>query len=850
MPFAAATFRPFIPRRAERRVWRPLPAMRLVATALAALMLPGIATAQSLDRDLWTTDGRVDAIAPSGGRIYIGGSFTRVSPIVGSAALLDAGTGAPIGAYGQVNGQVLAAVGDGSGGWFIGGGFTSVRGVARNNLAHVDAAGNLTSWNPGANGVVRALAYDGNVFVGGEFSTLGGQPRAYVGAVDAGAGGSNSWNPGANGTVYSLLVNGLTIYAGGNFSMIGGQPRSCIAALGTISGVPISWNPNANNVVATMALRGNTLYAGGYFTEVGGQPRSYIAGIDVASGSPATWNPGANDPVLALRTTQRLVIPGTITVFAAGYFTSIGGQARNYLGALDGVTGAATAWNPNADAAVSALAVRASNITGDATTIYVGGEFLNVAGQPRLRLAAVTPAGAVTAWNPAPDGPVTSLTLGSGTVHVGGAFNAIGGQPRNRIAALDAASGAVTGWNPNANGPVRALAFFGSTLYVGGTFNNIGGQARYSIAALDTSTGMATAWDASAFDPPQLAAEVNALAVRAGVIYAGGRFSIIGGPNAFRNNIAGLDAVTGAPTNFNATADGVVNALATTQRLTFPNLVTVYAAGEFFAIGGQPRFLIAALDGETGAATTWNPSADYPVRSLALKTSAITGLATTIYAGGEFLNIGGQPRRHLAALTGAGAATSWNPDPNGSVTALTFKSAGVAAGGFYSTIGGAPRSSLAEIDLGTGLATAWNPRPNGQVTAIASSGGLIYVGGAFSTVLGQPRPHFAGVTDLVVAVGEPLATGRAFSLRASPNPSRGDLALQITLEAPGEAELGIYDLGGRIVRRLHRGPLPIGVSRLNWDGRDDRGRALGAGIYFVRARAGTQRSSFKVLRLE
>lgn len=838
-----------VPRRSRLWDWFPGAVVGLMATALATFALPAWAPAQSLDQDLWTTDGRVDAITVSGGRIYIGGSFTRVAPIVGSAALLDAGTGAPIGAYARVNGQVLAAVGDGSGGWFIGGGFTSVRGTARNNLAHLDAAGNLTSWNPGANGVVRSLAYDGTVFVGGEFSTLGGQPRAYLGAVNAGAGNATGWNPGANGTVYSLLVNGSTIYAGGNYTMIGGQARSCIAALGTLSGVPTSWNPNANNVVAAMSLRGNTLYAGGYFTEVGGQPRNYIVGIDVATGSPTAWNPTANDPVLALRTTQRLILPGTITVFVGGYFTSIGGQARNSLGAIDGVTGTVTAWNPNADGPVSAIAVRTSNSTGEATTIYAGGEFLNIGGQPRLRLAALTPAGAVTGWNPVPDGPITSLALGAGTVHVGGTFNAIGGQPRNRIAALDAASGAVTSWNPNANGTVRALAFSGSTLYVGGTFNNIGGQARYSIAALDTTTGLATAWDASAFDPPQTA-EVNALAVRAGVVYVGGRFSIIGGPNAFRNNIAGLDAATGAPTNFNPGADGIVSALATTQRVTFPNAVTVYAAGEFFAIGGQARFHIAALDGQTGAAMTWNPSADYPARSLAVRTSEITGAATTIYAGGEFLNIGGQPRRHIAALSTSGAATSWNPDADGTVNALAFKNTGIAVGGFYSMIGGAFRSSLAEINLSTGLATPWNPSPNGQVASIASTGGLVYVGGFFSRVLGQSRPNLAGVTDQTVAVQAPVAIPHILSLSAAPNPSRSGVALQVTLAEPGEAELGIYDLSGRLVRRLHRGPLTIGVTRLEWDGRDDRGRAPGSGIYFVRARAGKQHSSLKLLRLE
>ena len=36
------------------------------------------------------------------------------------------------------------------------------------------------------------------------------------------------------------------------------------------------------------------------------------------------------------------------TVYAGGGFTSIGGQARNSIAALDATTGAATAWDPNA----------------------------------------------------------------------------------------------------------------------------------------------------------------------------------------------------------------------------------------------------------------------------------------------------------------------------------------------------------------------------------------------------------------------------------------------------------------------------------------------------------------------
>jgi len=45
-----------------------------------------------------------------------------------------------------------------------------------------------------------------------------------------------------------------------------------------------------------------------------------------------------------------------------------------------------------------------------------------------------------------------------GTVYAGGSFTAIGGQPRNRLAALDAATGTATAWDPNVDDSVYGLA--------------------------------------------------------------------------------------------------------------------------------------------------------------------------------------------------------------------------------------------------------------------------------------------------------------------------------------------------------------------------------------------------------
>jgi flagellar hook assembly protein FlgD len=51
---------------------------------------------------------------------------------------------------------------------------------------------------------------------------------------------------------------------------------------------------------------------------------------------------------------------------------------------------------------------------------------------------------------------------------------------------------------------------------------------------------------------------------------------------------------------------------------------------------------------------------------------------------------------------------------------------------------------------------------------------------------------------------------------------------------------------GRLVRRLHGGPLPKGVTMLSWDGTDDRGNALPSGQYVMRLEAGKTSVSRKV----
>jgi hypothetical protein len=73
--------------------------------------------------------------------------------------------------------------------------------------------------------------------------------------------------------VNAIAAIGSTVYVGGEFTSIGGQPRSRIAALGVMTGQASAWDPGANGTVAALAVSGNIVYAGGWFTSIGGQAR-------------------------------------------------------------------------------------------------------------------------------------------------------------------------------------------------------------------------------------------------------------------------------------------------------------------------------------------------------------------------------------------------------------------------------------------------------------------------------------------------------------------------------------------------------------------------------------------------
>jgi hypothetical protein len=82
-----------------------------------------------------------------------------------------------------------------------------------------------------------------------------------------------------------------------------------------------------------------------------------------------------------------------------------------------------------------------------------------------------------------------------------------------------------------------------------------------------------------------------------------------------------------------------------------------------------------------------------------------------------------------------------------------------------------------------------------------------------------------------------------------PNPFSTGTRIQFGLPAAGSARLDIYDVSGRLVRRLVDGTLAAGNHEIQWDGRTDGSTSLPSGVYLYRLEAGGDVAQRRMLLL-
>lgn len=343
----------------------------------------------------WGTDGRVDAILAAGDRVYIGGTFNSVTDPAGNNY------------------------------------------AAQNLAVYLPATGAFdTSFTPRPDGVVNALAISGaRLYLGGDFSTVGGLARQRLASVDATSGAVSSWAPQVNNVVNALAASNGSVYVGGLFDHLtdsgGSHGVVSLARVNATSGVlDTSWNVAVNDQVRALAFSddGSALYVGGDFTSLDGSATAaHLGSVNTSNGQLTTgfkadaYGGGTKPPVNTLN-----VDGSTLLVGASGS----GGACA----ALNSITGHLN-WTIHTNGNVQGIAV----LNG---TVYCGGHFNGsgaFAGLTRYKLGLITEStGAILDYTPRIDSAlgVWSIAAGANLVYLGGDFASISGVPQPHLATL------------------------------------------------------------------------------------------------------------------------------------------------------------------------------------------------------------------------------------------------------------------------------------------------------------------------------------------------------------------------------------------------------------------------------
>jgi len=131
---------------------------------------------------------------------------------------------------------------------------------------------------------------------------------------------------------------------------------------------------------------------------------------------------------------------------------------------------------------------------------------------------------------------------------------------------------------------------------------------------------------------------------------------------------------------------------------------------------------------------------------------------------------------------------------------------------------------------------------NAEIRSILNASAEDLVGAAGEDTAGWDPYMGGGRLNLRAALQEfmtrtaapVLASFADLALDVRPNPAAHDVALRFSLPSAAWVEAGIFDVSGRRVRTLARGPAAAGPHEVRWDGVGRDGARAAAGVYFAR----------------
>ena len=596
-----------------------------------------------------TTSPEVDAIAIAGnGDVYVGGEFEAAGSLtLNNIARWDGSSWHNLSTgIGGVNFHKVNAIAISGSDVYVGGNFASAGGNVCHNVARWNGSAwfNLGSGTGGVYPGVYAIAISGsNIFVAGNFDEVTDSTNGTQAVGNIAMWNGVQWSTMAGGLdepeVYTLAIgpDGY-LYVGGRFTDLAdgttsvnrlarwdGSAWHSIGGGGSITG-----NDGVDDHVRGLAFIGDQLYLGGRFIySEDGITLHYAGFYDINDDEWYALGNSVNGTVYAL------AVDGEY-IYIGGSFTSAGGlkaggiarwnqRTGEWYSLRGGMIGCTGSFLSGCRTVVYAIYV-------DGSAVYVGGNFTQ---------AGTTDAHGITRWDTETNywyalgegvtcsgigcfAYVRALSMADGDLYVGGNFDYAGGttQPADNAAVWNG-----SGWYelyPGTNGTVYAVeALSMNEVYIGGSFTN----PSYPYIAKCNDIGC------TSLNPDTVNGAVYAIKKVGYLLYVGGAFTNLGGPNG--------DYMT---TFFNSDwvqmeGDGLNDVVYAINSIPGP----VFAGGNFTLTGILGMNRIGKFYGS--AWSGYGSGADDTV--YAAVPNLIAPTISTLYIGGSFLNAGGKPSAYF-----------------------------------------------------------------------------------------------------------------------------------------------------------------------------------------------------------
>ncbi len=492
----------------------------------------GSASPNSLSAPFNTASHFVTSLATDGDKLLVGGVFGTLNN--GNFRAFDLQNNQIISlplANARVN--CIAHSGDK---FFVGGDFTKFSGQATSGLYGLNlATGNLLDFNPSFSGNISSLSSVGNIlYAGGRPFSVDGNQVGKLAIFDLTTGQVVNNTTYFNSAPYSLTaITALHRHEDKIFigltstdpSLSFNHHTNFAFCLNTIDNELTDFDPNAIGDVKTISANGDAVFIGGKIEHMGGTRISSFAAYDFESG-----NFLPDQLVFNFGSIYSLKIHGDL-IFAGGNLISAGGGSQETLAAYNfdtqqeevlqfssgGLSGAirdmyiyndmlyfggnymgqtfkhagAVDLNTNQfvqlDLPLQLVNGQIYAVRADDSGLYIAHSASNVMGTMRYVSAFdIDTYERIDGWEIATSGgqyPImTTLSLQDDKLFIGGRSKLISNSRFANLASISLSSGLVNDWKPMANQKVNALLALDNGLYVGGAFtqiNTIAPSAKY-----------------------------------------------------------------------------------------------------------------------------------------------------------------------------------------------------------------------------------------------------------------------------------------------------------------------------------------------------------------------------------